>query len=490
MALTSGKYTIPNGAVVNEKQPMKSSLYGESDFTSVYKVPSGEDLQAIIDDVSAPSHIYLSAGTYSGELDITRPMSIIGAGIGLSFIATSADNKTTLTINDDLNMQNLTVQCHATAEDAKTIENSAAKNVDVRNVLFTGHRHEPAGGVSCTGQYMNCEFYVGIALSHEVRCWSKGITFSNCNFTGFKGIEYRDSTFNYCTFGDKVDCVLACHGGEGSKDAATGVATGYEGVSIFNHCQMYSNDNTFTMGYALNTTLNNCYIWGEDVALYVRNECGFLANNCTFVSNTDRALLYTGHISPNWTVANVSATETIASWAYNCSFKGGDNNQADIQVPNDSALGFLNLRGCVLRQEGIFGFDPDTSLEDVNGARNFLHITPLDSVFKYTFVVEDTDQIVPFSTSTNMGWIDAQGDDGAGNDASVEISLGRVMTSGEFVPDGMILTVNNDTVGESITLLEGNNSGVYTLTISGGDVVLATNEIAMFQFKSSWQQIR
>lgn len=267
------------GAAVERSVPLIPGGLDDTGATDVSSI-----LQALVGVVE---EIVLPAGTFYASLDITSPVTIRGAGEGRTILTTETEaSGTTITVNADLNLRDLTVKGHPTSADSKTIENNGAHTVRTDHVTFDGTNHDPATSLTSVGKYRNSTFLSSASPNAlGARCWSPLGEFTECHFQGGRTIEARDSKFRRCTVRAEENAVHI-PAGEYDND---GVPDGYSGISEWYDCDIQSDGSGMTCGNAGHPKLRNTKIVAGLVdtgkqAFYARSASTIDAEDCNFIS--------------------------------------------------------------------------------------------------------------------------------------------------------------------------------------------------------------
>lgn len=158
----TGEFKAPSAMTLEELFGLESLMYhkgkaGRQGFVevlpgTVFVTPDGGSIQAAIDVAQDEDIIEVAEGTYAETLNVTKPLTIKGAGIGKTIVAPSAlldtnighkydpDMQVAVLVNgaDGVHLQDMTIDAGNLAANAVVFWNASKGSLDRVEVLRTG----------------------------------------------------------------------------------------------------------------------------------------------------------------------------------------------------------------------------------------------------------------------------------------------------------------------------------------------------------------
>lgn len=464
----------------------------------LYVVPDGGavDLAALgVDDTGVTNvsatvqkligyarEILLPAGTFYAGVNATSPVTLTGAGEGRTILTTAAlTNGTTISVNANLVLRDMTVKCHPTNASSKTINHSGAHRVIANHVTFEGANHSPAVHLEGMAGYRDCTFLSGNQPnSLGALCHSPGADFWNCLFRGGRTIEAKDSKFYDCIVRATDNAVHIPDGDRGND----GILTGFSGISEWYGCDIQSEGTGMTCGNGGHPKLRRTDILAGTVmtgvqAFYARSASTLDAEDCTFTAqNNGVGVSFSGLQGPG----NIArAGNSIMT---RCRLEGVFNALA---VPATSsgypaAIGNLLLVDCSVIG-GESKISPNTSTYHI-----FRTEKPLNLTSAVTF--ENNGETKRFRFKGDGQIVTVSGSDGAKSGCHLS-HLDAV--TGQPHPDGMSIALRyNGVSSRFVTFATGTTGDSGTMYFADNASTLATTQWGAFSFRlvgTSWRQM-
>jgi len=429
--------------------------------------------------------IYLPAGTFYAAINVTSPTVIVGAGRDETILTTEAlTNGTTVTVNADLELRNLTVKGHPTNASSKTISHAGAYTVRARNVLFTGTNHDPSVGLSAGGTYIDCQFHTTVQPAGlGARCFSALAVFTGCNFTGARTVEARDSKFFSCNIGDTTT-VSAVHIPDGAT-SNDGSATGYSGISEYWYCNITAAGTGITEGNEGKAKLRFCTVRAGlsltgNAGLYARSKSTFDIQDCDISSASNGTAVSFAKTVGQAAGIGPSGVSVIKRTRIEGAF-----NALAIPTLSDTypaSVGNVRIVDCEIIG-GDTKISPNTSTYHVFETER---VTSYSSTAVYTADAET--QRIRFRSNNQS--VVVYGSDAAKTGCRLS-HLDAV--TGLPLPDGMQITLRyGGTSNRFVTFSSGATADGGTMYFADGVSALTTSQFGAYQFRlvgTSWRQI-
>lgn len=451
--------------------PAGLDVSGATNMTSI--------LQPLIGSVE---EIALPAGTFYASLDVTSPLTISGAGEGRTILTTEMEaNGTTITVNADLYLRDLTVKGHPTSAGSKTIENTGAHTVRTDHVTFDGTNHDPATSLTSVGKFRHSTFLSSASPNAlGARCWSPLAEFTDCHFQGGRTIEPRDSKFRRCTVRAE-DSAVHIPDGEYGND---GVPDGYSGVSEWYDCDIQSDGSGMTCGNAGHPKLRGTTIIAGRVetgkqAFYARSASTVDAEDCNFIAQNSGTAVSFSDLEGPGSIAR--AGESVMK---RCRLEG-DFNSLAVPATTDTypaAIGNVLLVDC-----DIIGGDDEISPKTSN-----YHILSTEKFSDWadsvTYTADNTTQRFRFKADGMK--VSVLGSDAAKTGCHLS-HLDAV--TGEPHPDGMKIQLRYGGVSSRfITFANGATDDGGAMYFADDASTLTTGQQKSYLFildSTTWRQI-
>lgn len=437
-------------------------------------------LQALIGMYSV---IRLPAGTFYAALDIDSPTTIIGAGEGLTILTTEAlTSASTITVNADLVLRDLTVKAHQSNANGKTITHAGDNAVRAINVTFDGVNHDPATGLSSVGDYRHCTFHTPVQPAGlGARCWSPLAVFTDCVFTGARTIEARDSQFYFCRIGDSTSA-NAVHMPDGALDNSS-ADTSYTGEAEFHDCIVRASGTGITEGNAGHAILRRVEIITGGNCLYSRSQSTFDAEDCNFVSTAGTAVAFSDSTGPG---AIARAGESVLKRC-RLESQGALSPDKALSIPTTSdtypaAIGNVRLVDCQI----IGGED------EISPKTSTYHVFQTERNLAYpdTLVFASNGETKRIRFKQNEMLVIVYGSDAAKTGCFIS-HLDAV--TGQSLPDGMAIYVRyGGTSSRFVTFAQGATGDSGAMYFADAASTLTTSQNGIYKFRlqgTTWRQI-
>lgn len=438
-------------------------------------------IQALI---GSAKEIIFPAGTFYVGLDLDSPVTIRGAGPGRTILTTvSETDGTTLLINENVTLMDMTVQGHPDSAASKTIDHTGAHKVTALNVEFTGTNHTPSGGVNAAGDYQLCTFHTTVQPKGlGALCHSAAAKFAYSRFTGARTVEAKDSKFYWCEIGDATTA-NAVHIPDG-ETANDGTANGFTGISEYYDCIITAAGTGITEGNAghaklRRTRVNAGLVTTGSAGLYARSSSTFDVEDCNITS-----LINGNAVSFAKTSAQDPNGIGLAgdSSFKRCRIYGANTSLAIPAISGASTIGEVVLTDC-----DIIGGDDEISPKT---STYYRHATEkfLDYTDAAVFTANDTTQKFRFK-GTNMT-VTVAGSDAA--KTGCHLSHLDAQTDAAH-PDGMVIQVRYGGVSSRfVTFARGTTDDGGSMYFTNDASTLQIGQQIAVQFKlfgTAWRQI-